>query len=152
MAERAAIILAAGVSSRMNTQLPKVLHEVCGRPMLAYVLDACREVGITKIFVVVGFGADQVERYFAEAKDITWVQQQEQLGTAHAVMCCKEYLRDFKGETMILCGDGPLVRAETLSTLIGKHQIEQPAATLATDVGNHASRAMAITGITLIPE
>jgi bifunctional UDP-N-acetylglucosamine pyrophosphorylase/glucosamine-1-phosphate N-acetyltransferase len=134
MAERAAIILAAGVSSRMNTQLPKVLHEVCGRPMLAYVLDACREVGITKIFVVVGFGADQVERYFAEAKDITWVQQQEQLGTAHAVMCCKEYLRDFKGETMILCGDGPLVRAETLSTLIGKHQIEQPAATLATAV------------------
>ena len=134
MAERAAIILAAGVSSRMNTQLPKVLHEVCGRPMLAYVLDACREVGITKIFVVVGFGADQVERYFAEAKDITWVQQQEQLGTANAVMCCKEYLRDFKGETMILCGDGPLVRAETLSTLIGKHQIEQPAATLATAV------------------
>ena len=134
MAERAAIILAAGVSSRMNTQLPKVLHEVCGRPMLAYVLDACREVGITKIFVVVGFGADQVERYFAEAKDITWVQQQEQLGTANAVMCCKEYLRDFKGETMILCGDGPLVRAETLSTLIGKHQMEQPAATLATAV------------------
>jgi bifunctional UDP-N-acetylglucosamine pyrophosphorylase/glucosamine-1-phosphate N-acetyltransferase len=134
MIERAAIILAAGVSSRMNTQLPKVLHEVCGRPMLAYVLDACREIGITKIFVVVGFGADQVERYFADAKDITWVQQQEQLGTAHAVICCKEHLKDFKGETMILCGDGPLVRAETLTTLIGKHQMEQAAATLATAV------------------
>jgi bifunctional UDP-N-acetylglucosamine pyrophosphorylase/glucosamine-1-phosphate N-acetyltransferase len=134
MVERAAIILAAGVSSRMNTQLPKVLHEVCGRPMLAYVLDACREIGITKIFVVVGFGADQVERYFADAKDITWVQQQEQLGTAHAVICCKEHLKDFKGETMILCGDGPLVRAETLTTLIGKHQMEQAAATLATAV------------------
>ncbi|MHC4753003.1 MAG: NTP transferase domain-containing protein [Planctomycetota bacterium] len=55
MAERVAIILAAGISTRMNTQLAKVLHEVCGRPMLAYVLDACRNVGITKIYVVVGF-------------------------------------------------------------------------------------------------
>jgi bifunctional UDP-N-acetylglucosamine pyrophosphorylase/glucosamine-1-phosphate N-acetyltransferase len=134
MAERVAIILAAGVSSRMNTQLPKVLHEVCGRPMLAYVLDACREVGVTRMYVVVGFGADQVERYFTEAKDITWVQQKEQLGTAHAVMCCKEYIGGFEGETLILCGDGPLVRAETLSTLIGKHQMEQAAATLATAV------------------
>jgi bifunctional UDP-N-acetylglucosamine pyrophosphorylase/glucosamine-1-phosphate N-acetyltransferase len=134
MIERAAIILAAGVSSRMNTQLPKVLHEVCGRPMLAYVLDACREVGVTRIYVIVGFGADQVEQYFADAKDITWVKQNEQLGTAHAVMCCKTYLKDFKGETLVLCGDGPLVRAETLSTLIGKHQMEQAAATLATAV------------------
>ncbi|MCJ7777278.1 MAG: NTP transferase domain-containing protein [Sedimentisphaerales bacterium] len=134
MAERMAIILAAGVSSRMNTQLPKVLHEVCGRPMLAYVLDACREVGVSRMYVVVGFGAEQVKQQFADAKDITWIQQDEQLGTAHAVICCKEHLKDFEGETLILCGDGPLVRAETLSTLIGKHQMEQAAATLATAV------------------
>jgi len=134
MAERVAIILAAGVSSRMNTQLPKVLHEVCGRPMLAYVLDACREVGVAKMYVVVGFGADQVEQQFAQDEDIIWVQQDEQLGTAHAVMCCKEYIEDFEGETLILCGDGPLVRAEMLSTLVGKHQMEQSAATLATAV------------------
>jgi len=57
MAERIAILLAAGVSSRMNTKLPKVLHEVTGRPMLAYVLDACRSVGVSRIYVVVGFGA-----------------------------------------------------------------------------------------------
>jgi bifunctional UDP-N-acetylglucosamine pyrophosphorylase/glucosamine-1-phosphate N-acetyltransferase len=57
MSERVAIILAAGVSSRMNTTVPKVLHEVCGRPMLFYVLDACRGAGIAKIYVVVGFGA-----------------------------------------------------------------------------------------------
>jgi bifunctional UDP-N-acetylglucosamine pyrophosphorylase/glucosamine-1-phosphate N-acetyltransferase len=134
MTERAAIILAAGVSSRMNTQLPKVLHEVCGRPMLAYVLDACREVGVTRIYVIVGFGAEQVEQYFADAKTVTWVKQKEQLGTAHAVLCCKEHLKDFTGETLVLCGDGPLVRAETLNTLIGKHQMEQAAATLATAV------------------
>ncbi len=134
MAERVAIILAAGVSSRMNTQLPKVLHEVCGRPMLAYVLDACRGVGVQKLYVVVGFGGDQVEEAFQGAGDIVWVKQTEQRGTAHAVLSCKQYLKDFQGQTLVLCGDGPLVRAEMLSTLIGKHEMERAAATLATAV------------------
>jgi len=135
MAERVAILLAAGVSSRMNTQLPKVLHEVTGRPMLAYVLDACRSVGVDKIYVVVGFGADQVkERFNDDRSDIVWVEQPQQLGTAHAVMCCKEHLQDFTGQTLVLCGDGPLIRAKTLRTLIDKHEAEHSAATLATAV------------------
>ncbi|MHC4571413.1 MAG: bifunctional UDP-N-acetylglucosamine diphosphorylase/glucosamine-1-phosphate N-acetyltransferase GlmU [Planctomycetota bacterium] len=134
MAERVAIILAAGVSSRMNTRLAKVLHEVCGRPMLAYVLDACREVGISKMYVVVGYGTEKVREQFGEASDIVWVQQDEQKGTAHAVLCCKEYLGDFEGETLVLCGDGPLIRATTLRTLIDKHEAGQSAATLATAV------------------
>lgn len=135
MAERVAILLAAGVSSRMNTQLPKVLHEVTGRPMLAYVLDACRSVGVDRIYVVVGFGADQVkERFNDDGSDIVWVEQPQQLGTADAVMCCKEHLRDFTGQTLVLCGDGPLIRAKTLRTLIDKHEAEQSAATLATAV------------------
>jgi bifunctional UDP-N-acetylglucosamine pyrophosphorylase/glucosamine-1-phosphate N-acetyltransferase len=135
MAERVAILLAAGVSSRMNTHLPKVLHEVTGRPMLAYVLDACRSVGVDKIHVVVGFGADQVKERFAdESSDIVWVQQPEQMGTAHAVMCCQERLDGFNGETLVLCGDGPLIRAKTLQTLIEKHEAEHSAATLATAV------------------
>ena len=134
MAETVAIILAAGVSTRMNTQLAKVLHEVCGRPMLAYVLNACRKVGIAKMYVVVGFSAEQVKDRFADADDIVWVQQDEQLGTAHAVMCCKEHLKDFDGQTLILCGDGPLIRSQTLRTVIGKHESGQSAATLATAV------------------
>jgi bifunctional UDP-N-acetylglucosamine pyrophosphorylase/glucosamine-1-phosphate N-acetyltransferase len=135
MADRVAILLAAGVSSRMNTHLPKVLHEVSGRPMLAYVLDACRSVGVDKIYVVVGFGADQVrERFAEESSDIVWVQQPKQLGTAHAVMCCKEHLVGFAGQTLVLCGDGPLIRAKTLRTVIEKHEAEQSAATLATAV------------------
>ena len=134
MAKRVAIILAAGVSKRMNTQLPKVLHEVCGRPMLSYVLDACRQVDVTKIYVVVGYGNEQVKEQFSDASDIVWVHQEEQLGTAHAVLCCKEHLRDFEGETLILCGDGPLIRAATLQTLIKKHQASQSAATLATAI------------------
>ena len=128
-------MLAAGVSSRMNTHLPKVLHEVSGRPMLAYVLDACRSVGVDKIYAVVGFGADQVKERFAdESSDIVWVQQPKQMGTAHAVMCCKEHLTNFTGQTLVLCGDGPLIRAKTLQTLIEKHEAEQSAATLATAV------------------
>jgi bifunctional UDP-N-acetylglucosamine pyrophosphorylase/glucosamine-1-phosphate N-acetyltransferase len=134
MTETVAIILAAGVSKRMNTQLAKVLHEVCGRPMLAYVLDACREAGIKKIYVVVGFSAEQVKEQFGGADDIVWVEQTEQLGTAHAVSCCKEHLRDFEGQTLILCGDGPMIRAQTLKVLIEKHQSAQSAATLATAV------------------
>jgi len=134
MAERVAIVLAAGISNRMNTLLSKVLHEVCGRPMLAYVLDACRQVGVEKIYVVVGFSADQVKHRFKDAEDIVWVQQDEQRGTAHAVLCCKEHLMDFEGQTLILCGDGPLIRAQTLRTLIEKHKTEQSAATLATAV------------------
>jgi len=134
MAERAAVILAAGISSRMNTMMPKVLHEVCGRPMLAYVLDACRQVGVAKTYVVVGFSAEQVKERFGGPADIEWVIQEKQLGTAHAVLCCKEHLKDFRGETLVLCGDGPLIRPLTLTTLIEKHEAEQAAATLATAV------------------
>jgi len=134
MAETAAIILAAGISKRMNTQIPKVLHEVCGRPMLAYVLDACRQVGVKRIYVVVGFSAEQVKEQFADAADVVWVEQDKQLGTGHAVLCCKEHLKDFDGQTMILCGDGPMIRAQTLRILIQKHESGQSAATLATAV------------------
>ena len=134
MADRVAIILAAGVSSRMNTELPKVLHEVCGRPMLAYVLDACREVGVQKAYVVVGYGAEQVQEQFADDSDIVWVRQDQQLGTAHAVMCCRQYLADFGGQTLVLCGDGPLIRAGTLTILVEKHGAEHAAVTLATAV------------------
>lgn len=126
--------MAAGVSSRMNTMMPKVLHEVCGRPMLAYVLDACRQVGVKKIYVVVGFSADSVKRRFEGYDDVEWVVQKEQLGTAHAVLCCKDQLKDFDGQTLVLCGDGPLIRPATLNTLIEKHEAEQSAATLATAV------------------
>ena len=134
MAERVAIVLAAGVSRRMNTQMPKVLHEVCGRPMLAYVLDACREAGIGKIYVVVGFGIERVRERFSDTEDIVWIQQKEQKGTGHAVLCCKQHLKEFEGETIVVCGDGPLIRAATLKTLIEKHETGQSSVTLATAI------------------
>ena len=118
----------------MNTNLPKVIHEVCGRPMLAYVLDACRLAGLQKLYVVIGYGAEKVKKRFSQADDILWVEQRQQKGTAHAVMCCKPYMENFDGEILVLCGDGPLIRAETLQTLIKEHQVQQTAATLATAV------------------
>jgi bifunctional UDP-N-acetylglucosamine pyrophosphorylase/glucosamine-1-phosphate N-acetyltransferase len=132
--QKVAIILAAGVSKRMNTKLAKVLHEVCGRPMLDYVIDACRGVGVDKMYIVVGFSANEVRRHFSGNGDIVWVEQKEQKGTAHAVMCCKEHLKDFAGQTLVLCGDGPLIRTETLRILVEKHQTEHASATLATAV------------------
>ena len=118
----------------MNTKLPKVLHEVCGRPMLAYVIDACRQAGVQKLYVIVGYGKEQVINYFKDDKDITWVEQKEQKGTGHAVMCCKEHLANFTGDTLVICGDMPLIRAEIVTTLIEKHQKETSSATLATAI------------------
>lgn len=126
--------MAAGISKRMNTKLAKVLHEVCGRPMLDYVIDAVRGAGVEKIYAVVGFGADTVKQRYAGSNDIEWIIQPEQKGTAHAVMCCRELMKDFTGQTLVLCGDGPLICAETLKTLIDKHNAEHASATLATAV------------------
>jgi bifunctional UDP-N-acetylglucosamine pyrophosphorylase/glucosamine-1-phosphate N-acetyltransferase len=102
--------------------------------MLAYVLDACREAGVEKMYIVVGYGKEQVIEAFKDDKNIVWVEQAERKGTGHAVLCCKEHLGNFDGETLILCGDGPLIRAETLGTLLAKHESEKAAATLATAV------------------
>ncbi len=135
--KRMAILLAAGQSTRMNTLQAKVLHEVCGRPMLAYVVDACRAAGVDKIIVVVGFGKEQVIDRFGHCNDIDFVEQKEQKGTGHAVMCCTDLIKDFKGQTLILCGDAPLIRSETLITLTEKHEQEKAAVTLATAMMDH---------------
>ena len=102
--------------------------------MLSFVVDAVRGVGVDKMYIVVGYGWDMVKQRFTGQDDIEWVIQPEQKGTAHAVMCCKEHLETFKGQTLLLCGDGPLIRSETLKVLIQKHQTEHAAATLATAV------------------
>jgi bifunctional UDP-N-acetylglucosamine pyrophosphorylase/glucosamine-1-phosphate N-acetyltransferase len=128
-----AVILAAGKGTRLKSERPKVLHEVCGRPMLAYVLDACRAAGITHCIVVVGHGKDEVIGAFAADREVTWVEQNPQLGTGHAVMVCREHLERFD-HALVLCGDGPLIRPETIRTLIERHQAEECLATLATAV------------------
>lgn len=134
MSSPVAVILAAGMSTRMNTMLPKVLHEVCGRPMLAYVLDACRSVNVATSFVVVGYGKEQVIDRYKNSSDVAFVEQVERKGTGHAVMCCREHLKDVHGPVLVLCGDAPLIRSETLKLLLQKHLSEKSAATLATTI------------------
>jgi bifunctional UDP-N-acetylglucosamine pyrophosphorylase/glucosamine-1-phosphate N-acetyltransferase len=131
MARIGAVILAAGKGTRLKTELPKVLHEVCGRPMLAHVFDACRDAGIQTCVGVIGYGKEKVRETFADETDLQWVEQNEQLGTGHAVMMAREWLPKFD-HVVVLCGDGPLIRAETIRGLIETHQKENAAATLAT--------------------
>src|ERR1051325_9496506 len=84
-----AILLAAGKATRMKSERVKVLHEICGRPMLSYVLDACREAGVTRLYVVIGHDRERVIEAYKAQSDITWVIQHEQKGTGHAVMVCQ---------------------------------------------------------------
>ena len=128
-----AVILAAGKGTRLKSELPKVLHEICGRPMLAWVFDACRAAGVRECIAVVGHGKELVIDAFADDKDITWVEQSPQLGTGHAAMICREQMKSYD-HALVLCGDGPLIRGETIRELIQRHQADGAAATLATAV------------------
>src|SRR5688572_30058434 len=110
------IVLAAGVGKRMRSDLPKVLHPLAGRPLLAHVLDTARELAPRKIIVVHGHGAERVRDAFS-GKDIDWVLQPEQLGTAHAVMQAMPRI-DAQADVLLLYGDVPLVRAATLKRLV----------------------------------
>jgi bifunctional UDP-N-acetylglucosamine pyrophosphorylase/glucosamine-1-phosphate N-acetyltransferase len=110
------LVLAAGQGKRMRSALPKVLHPLAGRPMLAHVLDTARSLGPRKIIVVHGHGAEQVKAGFPET-DLEWVLQAEQLGTAHAVMQAMPRV-GADADVLILYGDMPVVRPETLKRLL----------------------------------
>jgi bifunctional UDP-N-acetylglucosamine pyrophosphorylase/glucosamine-1-phosphate N-acetyltransferase len=118
----------------MKSDLPKVLHEVCGQPMLAYVLSACRLAGADRVVVVVGHGMDEVIRRFEGERDVEWVEQVEQRGTGHAVLCCRDALDAFSGNVLVVAGDMPLVRRTTLAGLIESREASDAAVTLGTTV------------------
>ncbi len=128
-----AVILAAGKGTRLKSELPKVLHEICGRPMLAYVLDACRQADVRRCVVVVGHRQDLVRAALADDADAVWVTQEPQQGTGHAVMVCREQIRNYE-HVLVLCGDGPLIRGEVVREVVERHVAEDAAATLATAV------------------
>jgi bifunctional UDP-N-acetylglucosamine pyrophosphorylase/glucosamine-1-phosphate N-acetyltransferase len=129
-----ALILAAGMSTRLKSARSKVLHEICGKRILSWVLEACRAAGIDEQIVVVGAMRDQVQEAYAAEAGITWVVQEPQQGTGHAVMAAENALADFTGDLVVLMGDAPLIRAETLRTLLDTHRDEQAAVTLITAI------------------
>ena len=120
MKDVAALVLAAGKGTRMYSDLAKVLHPICGRPMLSYTLAALQELGLSRILVVVGHQAERIKSVHADKK-VEWVLQAEQLGTAHAVQCALPHLSGFAGSVLICCGDTPLLTADTLYTFQSEH-------------------------------
>lgn len=127
-----AVILAAGKGTRMNSDLAKVLHRVCERPMVAWVIDACREAGCERIYVVIGHQGEKVQEALADQSDLEFVWQREQKGTGHAVLQAEAALRGFAGDVLVLAGDGPLIRGSMLTALTEVHRRMNAAATLAT--------------------
>lgn len=115
------VILAAGMGKRMQSGLPKVLHEIAGRPMLTHVLDAAASLHPDTVTVVVGHGADAVKAAFVGRQDLQFALQQPQLGTGHAVMQSLPFLKSggtVDDVTLILYGDVPLVQSDTLRRLL----------------------------------
>ncbi|MGP1366741.1 MAG: bifunctional UDP-N-acetylglucosamine diphosphorylase/glucosamine-1-phosphate N-acetyltransferase GlmU [Schwartzia sp. (in: firmicutes)] len=130
MADLVTVILAAGKGTRMKSVLPKVLHQVGGKPMVQHVLDAARVAGARRNIVVVGFGAEFVRS--ALRGDAEIVVQEEQLGTGHAVRMAEPLLSDERGTVMVLCGDTPLLTGALLTRLYQAHQETGAKATVLT--------------------
>ena len=130
--KRMAIVLAAGKGKRMKSKLYKVLHPVCGKPMVGHVVDTVRRTNSERTVVIVGHGAEEVKSYLGDQAD--YALQAEQLGTGHAVRQAEELLGKEEGTTILICGDTPLVRAETIEAMIALHEGEGAAATILTAV------------------
>jgi len=127
----AAVILAAGQGTRMKSAKPKILHPIAGEPMLGHVIRAAAAAGAAPRVAVIGYGADQVRSAFADA-DVVFALQAEQLGTGHALLCSEPALESFRGDLLLLCGDVPLLRSETLQRLVEHHRSCRAAVTILT--------------------
>jgi bifunctional UDP-N-acetylglucosamine pyrophosphorylase/glucosamine-1-phosphate N-acetyltransferase len=130
MTKRYAVVLAAGQGTRMKSRLYKVLHPVCGKPMVQHVVDHITKDKAEQIVTVIGHGAEKVKSTLGEG--VEYVLQEEQLGTGHAVMQAEEQLGKSEGTTLVVCGDTPLITSETMEALIRQHEQENAKATLLT--------------------
>ncbi len=132
MSETLGIVLAAGMGTRMRTDLPKVLCLANGRPLLAYVLDALRAAGVTRTLVVVGYRSDLVRAAVAELPGVECVEQTERLGTGHAVKMCRPWLEAFSGAVVVVAGDSPLIQADSIRDLLAAFHQSSAACLLGT--------------------
>ncbi|MBM7555126.1 bifunctional UDP-N-acetylglucosamine diphosphorylase/glucosamine-1-phosphate N-acetyltransferase GlmU [Thalassobacillus pellis] len=130
MSNRYAVVLAAGQGTRMKSKLYKVLHPVCGKPMVQHVVDQLNKLELNELITVVGFGAEKVQDQIGD--DSHYVVQEEQLGTGHAVQQAEEILADKEGTTVVVCGDTPLLTGETLQALLDHHDHEGAKASVLT--------------------
>lgn len=137
MRNTAIIILAAGKGTRMKSQTAKVLHEISGRPMIRFVVDTAVQIAGKDVIIVVGTQAELVKSVVSAHNEVRFVYQEKQLGTGHAVLCALPHLNEPIENAVILCGDVPLIKPDTLMMLINAHVAEGNAITvLATHMDN----------------
>lgn len=127
-----AIVMAAGKGTRMKSDLPKVLCQACGRPLIDFVLDALRAVGVERVVVVVGYRAADVRDALADRPNVEFAVQESQLGTGHAVMTCRDQIASHDGAVLVLAGDSPLAQKTSLARLLREFEESHPACILGT--------------------
>lgn len=128
---KCAVILAGGEGKRMKSNKPKPMSEVLGKPMLQWVIDSVRAAGVSDICVVKGFRKECIEEYVATLPyKVDTVYQAERLGTGHAVMMAKDFLKEHKGDVVILCGDAPFMDKDTIADAYAQHDKDNASATV----------------------
>lgn len=127
-----AVILAAGQGTRMKSKLYKVLHPVCGKPMVEHVVDSIQQLDVNRVVTVVGHGAEKVQEQLGTKSE--YVLQSEQLGTAHAVQQAESILGELEGTTLVVCGDTPLIQSETMEALLKHHESNNAKVTILTAI------------------
>lgn len=124
--------MAAGKGTRMESELPKVLVPVCGRPMIDYVLDALVTAGVERVIVIVGYREQDVRQALSGRTGIEYAVQAEQRGTGHAVMCAREHLRGKDGPVLVVAGDSPMMQPASIRSLLDEFRQSEPACLLGT--------------------
>ena len=124
MAQPIAVVLAAGKGTRMKSDLPKVLCEANGRPLIDWVLDALEAAGVQQFLVVVGYEADRVKKALQDRDGVKFVVQDQQLGTGHAVKVCEDNLEGHDGPVLIVAGDSPMIQPESIRSLLDGFETE----------------------------
>ena len=127
-----AIVLAAGKGTRMKSDKPKVLCEANNRPLVEYVIDSLRDAGVERIVAVVGYKADDVKSALSHYENIEFALQEEQLGTGHAVMMCKENLASHDGAVVVVAGDSPMLQSSSIKELLKDYSANKPGCILGT--------------------
>ena len=127
-----AVILAAGKSTRMKSDTPKVLHKVCGKLLIEYVMDAARDAGVEELVIIVGHQAERVQAALEHHPDVVFAEQKEQNGTGHAVMMAESALTDHDGSVLVLAGDTPLLQGSSLKALLTAQQNDCAACVIGT--------------------
>ena len=131
MSPTVAVILAAGLGTRMKSRKPKVLHEIAGVPLIEHVLATVKQAGVEEVLIVLGHQGEKVEEVLGAG--YRYVYQREQLGTGHALKQALPLLREYSGgNCLVLCGDTPLLKSKTLQELIARHLQTEAKATVLT--------------------